>query len=151
MRIRRFAKDENGAAIVEFGVIFPFLMLIFCAILDFGFALFTLNTLTSSVREGGRFAAVLLEPTNAASQALVKQHTADIFNERVVGQKITAADVYFDPPTEANDWIATVGISASSYSYQGITPMAGLYGLKDKPMGRSAAFRWERATEPDAP
>ena len=58
-------KSERGAALVEFALVVPFLMLIMCATIDFGLAVYTLNNLTAAVREGGRFAATRIPPPGA--------------------------------------------------------------------------------------
>src|SRR5947208_11753700 len=50
-------RSERGAALVEFALVVPFLMMIMCATIDFGLAVYTLANLTTAVREGGRFAA----------------------------------------------------------------------------------------------
>ena len=55
----RGIRSERGAALVEFALVVPFLMMMMCATIDFGLAVYTLNNLTAAVREGGRFAAVV--------------------------------------------------------------------------------------------
>ena len=51
---RRFnLKSERGAALVEFALVVPFLMIMMCATIDFGLCVWTLNNLTTAVREGG--------------------------------------------------------------------------------------------------
>src|SRR5688500_18641272 len=65
MRIRRRfrglrgIRSERGAALVEFALVVPLLMIMMCATIDFGLAVYTLNNLTAAVREGGRYAATL--------------------------------------------------------------------------------------------
>ena len=55
----RGIRSERGAALVEFALVVPLLMMMMCATIDFGLAVYTLNNLTAAVREGGRYGAVL--------------------------------------------------------------------------------------------
>lgn len=50
--------NEKGAAIVEFALILPFLLLLVFGIVQFGFIFNGQITLTSAVREGARFSVV---------------------------------------------------------------------------------------------
>jgi Flp pilus assembly protein TadG len=51
-------RDEEGASAVEFALIAPLLFMLIFGIIYFGIAFLNLQTLRSSVREGGRAAAV---------------------------------------------------------------------------------------------
>ena len=59
MSVRRFARDERGAAMVEFAVVAVvfFIPLIF-GIIEFGRMAWTKSTLTAAAREGVRYAIV---------------------------------------------------------------------------------------------
>src|SRR5215207_7442882 len=59
IRRLRGLRSERGAALVEFALVVPLLMLMMCATIDFGLAVYTLNNLTAAVREGGRYGAAL--------------------------------------------------------------------------------------------
>lgn len=146
MRLRRLARDEHGAVLVEFGIIFPLLMLIFCALIDFGLAVFTLNGMTAAVREGGRLAAVLATPVAVDNDTRVQQRVADAFNGLIItGDPIEPADVQVVAATQANGGTVRVTIPSSAYAYVPITPLANLMGLSTIPMGRSAVFHSEQA------
>ena len=64
-RVRRMLRgSEKGAAIVEFALVVPLLLLLLWGIVDIGRAFYTLNNLASAVREGARTAAVMAtDPT----------------------------------------------------------------------------------------
>jgi len=55
---RHERRDEEGASAVEFALIAPLLFMLIFGIIYFGIAFLNLQTLRSSVREGGRAAAV---------------------------------------------------------------------------------------------
>ena len=56
--LTRFAKREDGQALVEFALITPFLLLFLVAIIEFGRAWNEHQVLTDATREGARQAAV---------------------------------------------------------------------------------------------
>lgn len=64
-------RREEGASAVEFALIAPLLFMLVFGIIYFGIAFLRMQTLRSSVREGGRAAAVGA-PTVAAIQAKVQ-------------------------------------------------------------------------------
>src|SRR3954447_26800100 len=67
LRRLRAMRSERGAALVELALVVPILMMMMCATIDFGLAVYTLNNLTAAVREGGRYAAVIDQAGWAAS------------------------------------------------------------------------------------
>ena len=58
IRERSKAKDDRGAAAVEFALVLPILLLLLGGIIDFGFAFNTQISLTHAAREGVRHYAV---------------------------------------------------------------------------------------------
>src|ERR1044072_475264 len=66
-------RSERGAALVEFALVVPLLMMMMCAAIDFGLAVYTLNNLTAAVREGGRYAAVIDKTTWQANSGATAQ------------------------------------------------------------------------------
>jgi Flp pilus assembly pilin Flp len=65
--VRRRLRDESGAAIVEFALVLPFLVLVFVLMLDFGRAFnYWINT-THLAAEGARLAAVDKVPAGSGS------------------------------------------------------------------------------------
>lgn len=57
-RVRRFAPDDRGAALVEFAFVFPLLFLLVAGMIDFGLTFSHLNSTRQGVREGARQAVV---------------------------------------------------------------------------------------------
>ena len=66
LRIRRFSGDERGAALVEFTLVLPFLMLLAAGIAEFGFMLHQQQLIYKAVRDAGRYAARYPYATTAA-------------------------------------------------------------------------------------
>lgn len=59
---RRFRRDDGGAALLEFTVIFPFLMVLGLGIFEFSNLFYQYHLITGGVRDAGRFAAGLPIP-----------------------------------------------------------------------------------------
>lgn len=55
--IRRFAKDEQGASLVEFGVILPFMLLLLMLMIEAGRFLWSYQVALEGVRDAGRYLA----------------------------------------------------------------------------------------------
>ena len=149
-RIRglRGMRSESGAALVEFALVVPLLMLMMCATIDFGLAVYTLNNLTAAVREGGRYAATLDVAAWAANGgATARTQVSDRVYNYIVGMNNgltvaqTKALITVTPP-DANGLI-TVQITA--YPYKPVTPLSTLLGLATVSLNRRAIFRWEMA------
>ncbi|MGC2239523.1 MAG: TadE family protein [Acidimicrobiia bacterium] len=63
---------ERGAALVEFAVVMPFLILMILGIIEFGYFLGEFNDVRHGAREGARIAAV-----NAGNNAFIDTETCD--------------------------------------------------------------------------
>ena len=83
-RLRAYARDESGAALVEFALILPFLAVFLFGALDFGKAYNYWIDTTHLANEGARYAAVDRNPDPAAPNflAAIKQqaNTAELRN-----------------------------------------------------------------------
>jgi Flp pilus assembly protein TadG len=143
MRATRFARSERGAAMVEFAVVLPLLLLLVFGIIDFGRALYTLNNLTSAVREGGRYAAAQVEdPTSATAVAAVTARVTDAvvaFGGNPGDPTVTVVPDAAYPTTQ------TLTVTIVDYPFQPLTPLAGMIGMGTILMSPSAVFRWEGA------
>ena len=135
-------KSERGAALVEFALVVPFLMLIMCATIDFGLAVYTLANLTAAVREGGRFAATRNPPPTAndvAVQDKVYNYIAGMNNGMTTAQKRATIT------STAPDANGNITVQITNYDFKPMTPLAGLLGLSTIKMNRVSVFRWEQA------
>lgn len=140
-------RSERAAALVEFALVVPFLMIMMCATIDFGLCVWTLNNLTAAVREGGRYGAVLDGPTWAASGGTVAQGLVrDRVYNYIVGMNtgLTVAQtkalitVTNPDPTTKN-----ITVQITGYPYRPVTPLATLMGLQTINLNRMAIFRHE--------
>ena len=66
MRVKRFKRDERGAALVEFALAAAIFMTVIFAVLEFGILLWTHNALTDGVRRGARYAVNQCNPSDGA-------------------------------------------------------------------------------------
>jgi Flp pilus assembly protein TadG len=62
-------EQESGAAMVEFAIVLPLLMLILFGIIEFGVVLYNKAVLTNASREGARAGIVYVNYTSSPSQA----------------------------------------------------------------------------------
>lgn len=138
---RLFQRDEQGALIVEFGLIVPILFLLVFGIVDFGRAYFTMNNLAAAVREGARYGAVLPDPQAGAWPDSIKQHVVD-FSYTFGGARLGTPNVVV-----VVDSAKTVTVTAN-YSFRAITPLVNLIGLDSIPMRETAVFRLEYSAPP---
>lgn len=147
LRGLRGIRSERGAALVEFALVVPLLMLMMCATIDFGLAVYTLNNLTAAVREGGRYGAILDRATwtangGSTAQGLVRDRVYNYIvgmnNGLTVAQTKALISVTNPDPTTG---IITVQIT--NYPYQPVTPLSVVFGLRTISLNRRAIFRWE--------
>lgn len=137
---RRWARDERGAAVVEFAVVVPVLLVFITAIIDFGRMYAVAASLAAAVRDGARQAAATTDlDTYTARRAAVKARVVGAF-QAFGGAALTADGVSVTLDAGNN-----VVVSVAGYTYAPITPVASLVGLGTITINRSATFRWEGA------
>ena len=135
-------KSERGAALVELALAVPFLMIIMCATIDFGLAVYTLNNLTAATREGGRFAATRI-PAPAANDTAVENRVYKYISNMNNG--MTEASIRAAITNTAPDANGDITVQITGYQYRPFTPLAPLFNLGVINMNRTAIFRSELA------
>ena len=135
MRATSFLRSERAAALVEFAIVLPVLLLLVFGIIDFGRALNTQNNLTAAVREGARRAAVQY-PTvnNQAIRDSVRKYLQPLGGE--------APDVRVDQNV-FDGTVQSITVAVDRYPFRPVTPIAEILGLETIPISASATFRWE--------
>lgn len=134
MRALRFIRDERGVVALEFALVIPFLMLIVFGIIDMSRLYYTLNEMSSAVREGARYAAVLANPPagEADVKRVVRSMALSFGGDTLTDDDVTLA---------FNDTVVTV---TATYVFEPVTPLLGLVDLDELTIERRAVFRWER-------
>jgi Flp pilus assembly protein TadG len=109
-RARGFGRSERGAAMVEFAIVLPLLVMFVGGIVDLGRAYKLYNNLAAAVRDGARYGASLQPPVPAQIITRVNQvfassagasrpapnATVTLNNQQVV---VTVAGYAYDPLT----------------------------------------------------
>jgi Flp pilus assembly protein TadG len=134
---RRWMHDE-GAAMVEFAIVVPILLLIVWGMVDFSRAFFTSNSLATAVREGARYASSR-QDFSAANLDSVKKKVRGAFTP-MGGDTILSSQIIIVVPTPTD---GSVKVTVDKYQWKATTPLAVFSSGKIE-MTRSATFRWER-------
>jgi Flp pilus assembly protein TadG len=140
LRGARGFRKERGAVIVEFGLVFLVMMMVVFATIDFSRAFFILNNLTSAVREGARYGAVLTAPDSATGKSQIKA-VVRRFTYPFGSDSLTDSLITVNTDSVRTNGKVTVIVN---YTFTTITPLANLAGLDTIPMREVATFRWER-------
>jgi len=116
----KFIKKENGQSIVEFAIVLPLLLLIICAIIDFGWLFFNQLSLQNTVREGARYGAV-----NAGNSDCITLTTAKINNVATdpIKEAMTVSITFSTPLTPCEGDI-TVTVTST---IRILTPVLGVF------------------------
>lgn len=61
-------RNKKGAALIEFTVIFPLLIIVLFGIIEFGFIIYNKAMITNASREGARYGIVMANPRITADQ-----------------------------------------------------------------------------------
>jgi Flp pilus assembly protein TadG len=130
-RLCRFSNDTRGAALVEFAIVAPFLVLLLLGIIDWGRYLFLYNQLGNAVRDGARIAAVTASPSgNVTVISTVRSR----INDTNAATAAVTVDLLGNVPEQ------TVRVTITSY------PFRRLYALTLAPTqitSVAAEFRYE--------
>jgi Flp pilus assembly protein TadG len=140
MRFKRLVIGTEGAAMVEFAITVPLLLLVVWIIVDFARAYYTSNSLSSAVREGARVSAVQPTPSSAANLASMKTRVKSAFNA-FGGPGITDAEIVLYDSSTATP--ASVTVEVQNYPWVKTTPITVFTGGQIL-MTRRAKFRYER-------
>ena len=140
MRSRKFLRNEEGAAVVEFALVMPILALIIFGIIDFGRAFYTVNNIISAVREGARYGAILATPMSVTGQREIRDRVRNV-SQPFGGDSLRDEQIRIEFPNGE-----LVRVRVENYPFRPLTPIAGALGVGTWPITRQATFRWERGT-----
>lgn len=122
----RPGRGQEGAALVEFALVVPILLILVFGIIDFGLYFYNDLQLTQVARDAARYASV----------GEVAGASAAIGNATLVSTTITAQSIDAASPGQQ----ATVTLVGS---YQPVTPLLGLIGLGALNIDATAVMRRE--------
>jgi Flp pilus assembly protein TadG len=146
-RVRRFARDAEGAVVVEFALILPLFVIFVFAVMEFARAYQAMNAVISAAREGARVAAVAPDPTSAAWADSAKKRAKAVASSMFTTDTIVVANPTCDGAVPNACRVVTV---STSMTLKGISPLFAMVGMSGGiPLSGQASFRWERAE--DAP
>ncbi|HSJ63298.1 MAG TPA: TadE family protein [Gemmatimonadaceae bacterium] len=141
-RLSLHARDEAGAAIIEFALVAPLLLVLVWGIIETGRAFYTINSLTSAVRDGARYGAAACPlgaspgvPDIVSCSGAIDSIVVRGFQPIGLPMEVNQVDVNV-LGTGANTRIEVVG----NYPYAPIVPVAGWQFT----LTRRAVFRYER-------
>lgn len=89
--MKRMKRRESGQALVEFALLLPLLLVILCAIIDFGWIYYNQITIANAAREGARYAVIHYDPAHDWQGETRRRMLADMV------QVDTATAVVSDP------------------------------------------------------
>lgn len=144
-RLIRRARDERGAAIIEFALVAPLLLTLVWGIIETGRAFYTINSLASAVRDGARYGAAScpLQTTGPGAGApaidVCRPLIRDVVRSgfQAIGDTLVDGNIQVNVVTVAGDMRILV---AADYPYTPIVPVAGW----NITITRRAVFRYER-------
>jgi Flp pilus assembly protein TadG len=140
----RGIRSERGAALVEFALVVPILILMMCATIDFGLVVYTLNNLTAAVREGGRLGTVQSQADWDGTAAQNAINTRVYNYIKVMNNGLTPAQIQA-LITSSKDADGVITVQITGYPYKPVTPLSPLLGIPTIYLNRKAIFRWEMA------
>jgi Flp pilus assembly protein TadG len=117
---RKFLRSNGGQAIAELAIVLPLLLMILCAIIDFGWLFANQLTLSYLSREGARYAIVHSLDTYAVSD--IRQRVTDIAPDFLSGK--IAVNVTFSDSTSHRAGDVRVDVTAN---VSALTPVVGVF------------------------
>ena len=110
-------KKEDGQAIVELAISLPILIMILCAIIDFGWLFMNQNSIDYASREGARYAIV-----HSSSKSAIEAHIRAIAPENIA----TTAEINITFTNVSNPRLGDVVIEISD-DVAILTPIVGVF------------------------
>ncbi len=138
--LTRWGRDERGAALVEFAIVVPMLLVLVLAIIDFGRMMAVSAGLAAAAREGARYAATSSNPSDATQQSNIKARVINAF-QAFGGPALQTTNIAVSVDNSAGN----VTVAVTGYTYKPITPVMTMIGAGTLNFSRSSTFRWERS------
>ncbi len=120
MRKKQIQTSEKGQALVEFALIVPIMMLIFCAIVDFGWVFLNQLSATSLAREGARAGIICANDVDFTQKVKNKIHSTST----IIDDSRAVITVSLSNPSHPSNGDVEVEIE---YEVSMLTPMGILF------------------------
>jgi Flp pilus assembly protein TadG len=150
-RFRRWRplRENRGAAVVEFAIIFPVLAMLIFGVIDFGRAFFLRNNLVAAAREGARSGAVMTYPCDGTAATAMRLRVR-AYVSTFGGAAPTDAQITVTTPGGCLGGVATdVQVGVTNYAFIPITPIFRLINYTTAmQINVSATYRWEQSPVP---
>ena len=143
--------NQRGAAVIEFALVLPLLVLLSLTVVELGRALYQYNALAKSVRDGVRYLSMQLPGTNVeqARNLVVYGNLDGTGDPLVMGLATTHVPAPTWQTAGAAPIINTVTLQVSGYAFQ---PMVtGAFGVTFPAMTFSDIRATMRSPAPGAP
>ena len=115
--IRRLARSESGAELIEFGLTLPLLLLVLIGIIEFGLLFQQYEVVTNAAREGARIAVL---PTYSATPAIRTANVTARVNQYLVASGLTGpatTTVATPPPVPVSTGCVTTVLVTVQYNH----------------------------------
>ena len=115
--VRRFARSESGAELIEFGLTLPLLLLVLIGIIEFGLLFQQYEVVTNAAREGARIAVL---PTYSATPAIRIANVTARVNQYLVASGLTGpatTTVATPPPVPVSTGCVTTVLVTVQYDH----------------------------------
>jgi Flp pilus assembly protein TadG len=110
--IRRFLRAEEGAALVEFAVVLPMMLLVFAVIIEGSRLMMSYHAAISGVRDATRFLARVAPGNICATGGSVASYASQL--QTIVSQSTSGASV-FPPAVTVNSVTPTLACVSGTY------------------------------------
>jgi Flp pilus assembly protein TadG len=141
--------DHRGAAVVEFAIIFPVLIVLLFGVIDFGRAFFLRNNLVAAAREGARSGAVMSDPCASDATDLMRARVREYVSS-FGGATPTDGQIQVTTPGGCAANTATnVRVQVVDYAFTPLTPVFRMIDYTSAlRITVSAVYRWEQSPVP---
>jgi Flp pilus assembly protein TadG len=115
--VRRFARSESGAELIEFGLTLPLLLLVLIGIIEAGLLFQQYEVVTNAAREGARIAVL---PTYSATPAIRTANVTARVNQYLVASGLTGpatTTVATPPPVPVSTGCVTTVLVTVQYDH----------------------------------
>lgn len=134
---RRFARREDGVALVELAVTLPLILLVFAVIIEGSRTFWAYQSVISAVRDATRYAARAAGTDTCGPLNAVTPRVADIVNESIMPGAVTVdtVEAWADCPAIAGLRTELMPVATVTATITIAMPFAGIFRLAGTDLG----------------